>query len=69
MKWFREIDLNTMTAYMKFSTGETYLYKCDNYKSYVKLNQYNILLNLKLVLVAFIICFIRKIETSNYEKI
>ena len=33
MKWFREIDLNTMTAYMKFPTGETYLYKCDNYKS------------------------------------
>ena len=29
MKWLREIDLNNMTAYMKFSNGEQYLYKCE----------------------------------------
>ncbi len=28
MKWLREIDLDKMTAYMKFPTGEYYLYEC-----------------------------------------
>ena len=29
MEWLREIDLRNMTAYMKFSTGEQYLYECQ----------------------------------------
>jgi hypothetical protein len=28
MKWLREINLKEMTAFMKFPTGEFYLYKC-----------------------------------------
>ncbi len=30
MDWLREINLETMTAYMKFPSGEYYLYKCKN---------------------------------------
>ena len=29
MEWLREIDFNNMTAYMKFSSGEKFLYKCE----------------------------------------
>jgi hypothetical protein len=29
MEWIREIDLTNMTAYMKFPTGEQYLYECE----------------------------------------
>ena len=29
MEWLREIDFINMTAHMKFSTGEQYLYKCE----------------------------------------
>ena len=28
MEWLREIDLEKMSAYMKFPSGEFYLYKC-----------------------------------------
>jgi hypothetical protein len=28
MEWLREIDLERMSAYMKFPGGEFYLYKC-----------------------------------------
>lgn len=30
MNWIREIDLENMTAYMKFPSGEYYLYECNN---------------------------------------
>ena len=30
MNWLREIDLKNMTAYMKFPSGEYYLYECNN---------------------------------------
>jgi len=33
MEWLREIDLNKMTAYMQFPSGEQYLYKCKKIKS------------------------------------
>ena len=29
-EWNRRIDLDKMTASMKFSTGEEYLYSCSN---------------------------------------
>tara|TARA_Y100001960_G_C14296634_1_gene644087 strand:- start:16 stop:357 length:342 start_codon:yes stop_codon:yes gene_type:complete len=32
MEWLREIDLNTMSAYMNFSSGEQYLYECRTIK-------------------------------------
>ena len=32
MEWLREIDLNKMTAYMQFSSGEKYLYECKKMK-------------------------------------
>ena len=33
MEWLREIDLNKMTAYMQFPSGEQYLYECKKIKS------------------------------------
>ena len=33
MEWLREIDLNKMTAYMQFPSGEQYLYECKKMKS------------------------------------
>ena len=32
MEWLREIDLDKMSAYMRFPTGEFYLYKCTKLK-------------------------------------
>lgn len=32
MKWLREINLKEMTAFMKFPTGEFYLYECEKLK-------------------------------------
>ena len=32
MEWLREIDLDKMSAYMRFPTGEFYLYKCTRLK-------------------------------------